>query len=112
MCTLTTQQLQRTWPTQLQALCKTMVGEGIPSTTLEKTNTQTYPEQVNENYTTRNRTPSQKASKFAVALLQHITATEFVNKIEAYGQEHKLVSDSSPINKHINIVFIASLCCS
>lgn len=36
MCTLTTQQLQRTWPAQLQALCKTMVGEGTPSTTLEK----------------------------------------------------------------------------
>lgn len=71
MCTLTTQQLQRTWPAQLQALCKTMVGEGIPSTTLEKTHT--YPEQVNENYTTRNRTPSQKVSKFTVALLQHIT---------------------------------------
>lgn len=36
MCTLTTQQLQRTWPEQLQAPCKTMVVEDIPSTTLEK----------------------------------------------------------------------------
>lgn len=81
MCILTTQQLQRTWPAQLQALCKTMVGEGIPSTTLEKTNTYTYPEWVNENYTLRNKTLSQKVSKLAMALLQHVTATKFVNKI-------------------------------
>lgn len=42
MCTLTTQQLQRMWPAQLRALCKTTVAEGIPSTTLEKTNTHTH----------------------------------------------------------------------
>lgn len=59
MCTPTTQQLQRTWPEQLQAPCKTMVVEDIPSTTLQK-NTHTHPELVNENYTTRNGTPSQK----------------------------------------------------
>lgn len=77
MCTLTTQQLQKMWPEQLQAPCKTMVVEDIPSTTLEKTNTH-----IQNGLMKITQTETELPHKKCYELLAH---TPLKSKLESVG---------------------------